>query len=168
MLIGNVNYADEVNRVAEFLADLKKLNRAYIAIPTRPPAEKWVIPPKEETIIEAFQAFSEKLGIDRVECLIGYEGDVFAFTGHVEEDLLSITAVHPMRETAIKEFLKKANADWEVVKRLLKEGKLTALEYEGHKYYVRKTTNRKQKQIRKKRKREDLGNLSRMVSPGGV
>lgn len=34
------------------------------------------------------------------EDLIGYEGNAFAFTGDVEEDLLSITAVHPMREDA--------------------------------------------------------------------
>jgi wyosine [tRNA(Phe)-imidazoG37] synthetase (radical SAM superfamily) len=138
MLIDNVNYEDEVDKIAEFLANLKKLNRAYIAVPTRPPTENWVTPPKEAAIIAAFQAFSKKLGIDRVEYLIGYEGNAFAFTGRVEEDLLSITAVHPMREAAITEFLKKANADWDVVERLLKEGKLVVLEYEGHRYYVRK------------------------------
>jgi len=46
-----------------------------------------------------------------VEYLIGYEGNAFAFTGNVEEDLLSITSVHPMREDAVKDFLKKANAE---------------------------------------------------------
>jgi wyosine [tRNA(Phe)-imidazoG37] synthetase (radical SAM superfamily) len=35
----------------------------------------------------------------------------FAFTVNVEEDLLSITLVHPMRESAVGEFLKKADAD---------------------------------------------------------
>jgi wyosine [tRNA(Phe)-imidazoG37] synthetase (radical SAM superfamily) len=138
MLMGNVNYGDGLDKIAEFLRNLEKLNRAYIAVPTRPPTENWVAPPKEETILAAFQAFSEKLGVDRVEYLIGYEGNAFSFTGRVEEDLLGITSVHPMREAAIMEFLKKASADWEVVERLLKEGKLVTLEYEGNRYYVRK------------------------------
>ena len=43
--------------------------------------------------------------------LIGYEGNAFAFAGNVEEDLLSISAVHPMREKAVSEFLARAGAD---------------------------------------------------------
>ena len=42
MLIGNMDYGHEFERIAEFLTELKKLNKAYIAIPTRPPTEKWV------------------------------------------------------------------------------------------------------------------------------
>jgi len=76
------------------------------------------------------QTFAKRLGSE-VEYLIGYEGDAFAFTENVEQDLLSITAVHPMRKEAVAEFLKKANADWEVVEKLLKENKLIELEYEG-------------------------------------
>jgi len=37
---------------------------------------------------------------------MGYEGNAFASTGNVEEDLLSITAVHPMREEGVKKLLK--------------------------------------------------------------
>lgn len=115
---------------------------AYIAIPTRPPAEKWVRPANEKTINEAFQIFAKALGSGRVEYLIGYEGNAFAFTGNVEEDLLSITSVHPMREDAVKDFLKKANAEWDVVKKLLKEGKLIELEYDGKRFYMRKLRSR--------------------------
>ncbi|RJS82551.1 radical SAM protein, partial [Candidatus Bathyarchaeota archaeon] len=35
-----------------------------------------------------------------------------------------------------------ANADWTVVERLLAEGKLIKLEYEGHIYYMRKLPSR--------------------------
>ena len=77
-----------------------------------------------------------------MEYLIGYEGNAFAFTGNVEEDLLSITSVHPMREDAVKDFLKKANAEWDVVKKLLKEGKLIELEYDGKRFYMRKLRSR--------------------------
>jgi wyosine [tRNA(Phe)-imidazoG37] synthetase (radical SAM superfamily) len=59
----------------------KKLNRAYVAVPTRPPTEKYIKPAREEVVNVAFQVFSEKLGVDRVECLIGYGGNAFAFTG---------------------------------------------------------------------------------------
>jgi len=138
MLIGNVPYGDELEKIAEFLAALKKLNKAYVAIPTRPPTENWVKRAKEDVINAAFQAFSKKLGASRVECLMRYEGCVFASTGNVEEDLLSITAVHPMREEAVKKLLEKADADWQVVETLVGENKLVELEYEGNTYYMRK------------------------------
>jgi len=144
MLIGGIDYGDEFKRIAEFLAKLEKLNRAYIAIPTRPPTEKWVKPAKEKDINAAFQVFSEKLGADRVEYLIGYEGNAFAFTGKVEEDLLSIMAVHPMRKDAVEDFLAKANADWRFIEGLLREGKLVELEYEGNRYYMRKLSSRRE------------------------
>jgi len=143
MLIDGINYGNEFEKTADFLKNLKKLDKAYIAIPTRPPAEEWVRPAKEETLNAAFQIFSEKLGADRVEFLIGYEGNAFAFTGRVEEDLLSITAVHPMRKEAVKEFLKKANSDWHVIKKLLEEDKLIELEYEGNKYHMRRLPSRR-------------------------
>jgi len=139
MLIGNTDYGNEFERIAEFLAELKKLNKAYIAIPTRPPTEKWVKRAKEDVINAVFQVFSKKLGASRVEYLVGYEGNAFASTGNVEEDLLSITAVHPMREEAVKKLLKKADADWQVIEKLLGENKLVELEYEGNTYYLRKT-----------------------------
>ncbi|ADT85165.1 radical SAM protein [Thermococcus barophilus] len=141
MLINGVDYGDEFEKISKFLKKLEP-DIAYIAIPTRPPAERWVKPASEETINRAFQIFAEALGSDRVEYLIGYEGNAFVFTGNVEEDLLSITAVHPMREDAVEDFLKKANADWSVVEKLLKEEKIIELEYEGRKFYMRKLKSR--------------------------
>jgi wyosine [tRNA(Phe)-imidazoG37] synthetase (radical SAM superfamily) len=138
MLIGSIEYGDEFKRIARFLAELKKLNKAYVAIPTRTPTEKWVKRAKEDVINAAFQAFSKKLGDSKFEYLMGYEGNAFASTGNVEEDLLSITAVHPMREEAVKKLLEKADTDWQVVEKLLGENKLIELEYEGNTYYLRK------------------------------
>ncbi len=144
MLIDSIDYGNEIERIAEFITELRKLDKAYIAIPTRPPTDKWVKPAKEEVVNAAFQVFSEKLGANRVEYLIGYEGNAFAYTGSVEEDLLSITAVHPMREEAVAEFLKKAYADWYIIEKLLEENKLVELGYEGNKYYMRKLPGRTQ------------------------
>jgi wyosine [tRNA(Phe)-imidazoG37] synthetase (radical SAM superfamily) len=118
-----------------FLLNLFSFNH-YLAIPTRPPAENWVRPPAPEDINVAFQVLREKL--DQVEYLIGYEGNAFASTGNVEEDLLSITSVHPMRESAVIELLKKADKDWSKVDKLIAQGKLVETDYEGQKYYMRK------------------------------
>ncbi len=145
MLVHGVNDdAEEINRVAEFLVNLKPV-KSYIAIPTRPPAESWVKPASERVINLAYQKFSEKLGENRVEYLIGYEGDNFASSGEFVKDLMSITSVHPMREEALENFLKKANSDWSVVHGLIKKGKLIELEFEGHKFYMRKLPSRRKK-----------------------
>jgi len=136
MLIQGINDSrDGIDRTANFMAKLKNA-KSYISIPTRPPTEKWVKPATEDTINIAYQTFKKK-SID-VEYLIGYEGNAFAFTGNVEEDLLSITSVHPMREEAVIEFLKKGEAEWALIERLIKEAKLVRIEYEGKKFYMRK------------------------------
>ncbi|MCD6144756.1 radical SAM protein [Thermococcus sp.] len=141
MLIDGINYGEEFKKIAEFLRELKP-DIAYIAVPTRPPWEKWVKPAREEVINMAFQAFAEVIGEEKVEYLIGYEGNAFAFTGNVEEDILSITAVHPMREDALRELLKKANVDWPTVEKLIEEGKLIELEYGEKRFYMRKLKSR--------------------------
>jgi wyosine [tRNA(Phe)-imidazoG37] synthetase (radical SAM superfamily) len=136
MLVAGVNDGEgPLREVANFLARLQPAV-AYLSIPTRPPAEEWVRAPDEAAINQAYQILSEKA--ERVECLIGYEGDAFAFTGNVEEDLLSITSVHPMREDAVGEFLARAKADWPVVHKLIEQGQLVETEYEGKRFYVRK------------------------------
>jgi hypothetical protein len=76
--------------------------------------------------------------LNHVEYLIGYEGNAFALTGNVEEDLLSITAVHPMRKEAVSQFLAKANVDWQVVINLCDQKRLIETSYNGHKFYMRK------------------------------
>jgi len=140
MLIRDVNDdTEELQKVADFIVKLNP-NRSYLSIPIRPPAEKWVTPATEHNINIAYQIFKGR-GLD-AEYLIGYEGNAFAFTGNVEEDLLSITSVHPMREEGVKEFLRKANAGWEVITELISKKKLIEVEYHGKKFYVRKIRRR--------------------------
>ena len=107
-----------------------------MAVPIRPPAEQWVTAPDEEQLNRFFQILSDK--VDPVEYLISYEGTNFTLTGKVEEDLLSITAVHPMREEAVGGVLAKAGADWSVVSALIDQGQLVETQYEGHTFYMRK------------------------------
>jgi wyosine [tRNA(Phe)-imidazoG37] synthetase (radical SAM superfamily) len=140
MLVAGINDGEgHLGTVADFLARLQPA-ASYLAIPTRPPAEKWVRAPDEATLNRAYQILNEKVG--RVEYLVGYEGNAFAFTGDVEEDLLSITAVHPMREDAVTAFLAQAGAAWAAVHRLLAEDQLVETDYGGHRFYLRKLGKR--------------------------
>ena len=135
MLIQGVNDdAEEINRIAEFI-DRVGPSKSYLSIPTRPPTEKWVEPAAEESINTAYQIFTEN-SID-VEHLIGYEGNEFAFTGNVEEDLLSITSVHPMKEEAVEELLAKAGKKWDVIDKLITGNLLIETEYKREKFYMR-------------------------------
>jgi hypothetical protein len=73
-----------------------------------------------------------------VETLFGYEGNAFAFTGNAEKDLLAITAVHPMREDAVRDYLARAGVGWPAVQRLVTEDKLVKVEYGSHIFYLRR------------------------------
>jgi wyosine [tRNA(Phe)-imidazoG37] synthetase (radical SAM superfamily) len=136
MLVTGVNDGEEdLQAVAEFLARLQP-DRAYLSIPTRPPAEPWAQPPSEQVVNRAYQILKKE--VEQVEYLIGYEGNAFAFTGDVEQDLLSITAVHPMRQDAVSEYLARAGAGWQVVGRLVAQGELIQADHAGHTFYLRK------------------------------
>jgi len=136
MLVKGVNdSSDNAEGVAEFL---KKLNPAcsYISIPIRPAWEKSVQLPTEDIINMFYQTFKSR--IENVEYLIGYEGNEFASTGIVEDDILSITSVHPMREDAVAEFLSAAGAEWHVISSLIEQDKLIETTYNNQKFYLRK------------------------------
>jgi len=141
MLIRDTNDGREnLESIADFLSRLQPAI-AYLSIPTRPPAEKSVHSPDEVVINRSYQILSKQ--IDRVEYLIGYEGDAFASTGNIEEDLLSITSVHPMREKAVKELLLKTGNDWSSVQKLIDQGNIIESNYDGWKFYVRRFPKRK-------------------------
>ena len=136
MLLAGINDDESsLQAIAEFL---EKVNPAiaYISVPTRPPAEKWATMPSEESINRAYQIFCAR--VKHVELLVGYEGDSFDLTGNVERDLLAIAAVHPMREAAVRKFLQQAQESWEVVQRLIDQGKLVKTEYQGNNFYLRR------------------------------
>jgi len=139
MLVKDRNVDDaSALAIADFL---NKLNPAktYFLTPTRPPAVSTIHPPTQAELNRFYQIISPKL--PNIEYLTNYEGNAFASTGNVEEDLLSITAVHPMRVEAVYELLAKNKADWEIVENLLRNGKIMATEYEGNKFYIRRFNN---------------------------
>lgn len=136
MLVKGFNdHRSNIEEIADFLSKIKPAI-AYLSVPTRPPAEKGVEMPDESAINLAYQVLKEKL--DLVECLTGYEGNEFFASGNVEEDVLSITSVHPMREDALKTFLEKTSANWETVEEMIQKNLLVELEFGSHKFYLRK------------------------------
>ncbi len=137
MMLKHVNDTDQnFVQLADFLAHLQPAV-TYLSVPTRPPAEEWAQLPDGNTINKAYQILRDK--VECLEYLIDYEGDNFASTGNsVEEDILSITAVHPMRDDALETFLKKSGADWETIRQMLVNKQLIETEYLGHRFYLRK------------------------------
>jgi wyosine [tRNA(Phe)-imidazoG37] synthetase (radical SAM superfamily) len=140
MLLGGINEAEaDVSAIAEFLQNVG-ITRAYLAIPTRPTAESDLKMPDESALNRAFQIFAA--AVPRVEYLIGYEGDEFGSGGDAREDLLGITAVHPMRVSAIERLLQRTGQDWSLVQTMVDRGELTEVTYLGNRYYLRHLSRR--------------------------
>ena len=135
MLLKDINdHKNEIDDIATTLTTIKP-KIAYIAVPTRPPAVKTVKPATEETVTRAYHVFSSKGLV--AELLVGYEGNAFAASGDARNDILSITAVHPMRWDALENLLKKNRASWHVVNELVQEDRLTKIQYGDFTYYAR-------------------------------
>ena len=139
MLIGELNDSESSLRATgEFLAALQP-DTAYISIPTRPPAEKNVRPAAAEVLISAYQIIREVVG--KVELLTGYEGNEFSSTGDARNDILSITAVHPMRQDAVEDLLNKSGSRWSLIENMLANCEIHRVEYNGSKYFLRNLRN---------------------------
>jgi len=135
MVVAGVNDTSiQAKATASFLTLLAP-ERAYISVPTRPPAVPWVQQPSGDAIVAYHEELSDQ--VDNVEYLLGYEGSDFSAAGDPRESLLSITAVHPMRTEAVEQLLATSGADWTVVENLLHDGSLSEAVYNGHKYYMR-------------------------------
>ena len=136
MLVSGLNdTAGAAQELAEFLGRLTP-EVAYLSIPMRPPSEKDICPPDEAALNLVYQKVCRH--VEHVELLTGYEGNAFAASGNPVEDLLSITAVHPMREEAVHDLLSRSGAEWALVQGLLDERRLVQTEYQGRKFYVRR------------------------------
>ena len=130
-------YSDQeaqMDQTALFIAHLKPA-KAYLSIPTRPPAMKEIKPATLETLTEAWKIF-QKAGL-KTELLTGFEGTDTGTTGNAIEDILNITAVHPLREDTIVKILKQENADNSIVDSLIAQGLITEVKHGGKTYYVR-------------------------------
>ena len=135
MLIKDLNdQEDPFNHLVQFLTQLHP-NKAYLSIPIRPPAHDSVKAPESERVNYLYQKLNKRL--KDVELLVNSEGEDFAYTGDVAQDILSITSVHPMTEAAVLELLSKSQADRKTIKNLIDQQLLKEIQFEGKKYYLR-------------------------------
>jgi len=138
MIIKNINDSIEnFKSNIDFISSID-VDKAYISIPIRPPAEKWVLPPTKDKIVEAHEIYREKLG-DRVELLIKPEGEKFlSSTGEIVEDFLATISVHPMREDYAYKFIEKSGEiPSKILKKLLEEKKILRIKYRGKYFYIK-------------------------------
>jgi wyosine [tRNA(Phe)-imidazoG37] synthetase (radical SAM superfamily) len=136
LLIAGVNDSEEsIADTASFLEQLGP-SAAYLGIPTRPPAERWVGPATGQSVTQAHQVFSRRLS--RVELLTDHEGTDFGTSGDIETNLLAITSVHPMREAALRALLAESGTGWSLVEGLIARGVLAELEYRNEKFFLRR------------------------------
>jgi wyosine [tRNA(Phe)-imidazoG37] synthetase (radical SAM superfamily) len=136
MLVNGINDSKEhLFRLSELIHTASP-SKAYISIPIRPPAEKNIRPPDEETLNEAWQIIS-KTGIS-AELLTGFEGSWAGYTGNAYEDILNITAVHPLREETLARLLLNDGAGMNVIDSLISQRLIKETIYDGKKYYMRK------------------------------
>ena len=136
MLVAGLNDGDgDIAAVGRFIA-ATHIGRAYLAIPHRPPAVAGVRGPDEALVLRAFRTLAEQ-GLE-VELLTAYEGDTFAFGGDLRAEILAISAVHPLRTSAIEALLEKSGGGMALVEELLAAGELRRLEHEGEVFYLRR------------------------------
>lgn len=136
LLVGGINDGDAaVGAVADFLG-AAGIRLAYLSIPHRPPSEKTVACPDEATVARAWQRMSERVA--RVELLTAYEGDSFAPLDDPRAQLLAVTAVHPMRASAVGALLAKAGLDMTVARELVAAGELREVSHGGEVFFIRR------------------------------
>ena len=124
MLVDGLNdSAEALEKLADFLAMVRP-QIAYLLVPTRPPAERSVRRPSNARLLEAARMIRRTAGV-KVEWITGDEReDGFFCTGDIVEDLLSITAVHPLRAEIVDEITKHRASGENLVEELVKQGLL--------------------------------------------
>ncbi len=135
MLVKGIN--DSIESLYKTAGFIKQIHpkKAYILIPTRPPAEANTKVPEDRILTAAQQIFCSV--IDNAKLLVYDEDNNFSFFSDTEQELLSIIAVHPMREDAVKEFLYKSNASWDLIINLIEKNTIRKIEFSENTYFIK-------------------------------
>lgn len=135
MLVEGYNDStDMLQHTAAFIARLKPI-KAWLSIPVRPPAIRDIKPASHRKITEAWYLFQD--AGNKTELLTGFEGTDTGTTGNAFEDILSMTAVHPLREDALSELLRLDHSDHSIIHSLLAQRLIRKINYKGKPWYVR-------------------------------
>ena len=88
--------------------------------------------------LTSLSIFQKKIGY--VEQLFSHPKDSFSIIGNIEQNLINIASVHPLRKQDIMELLSKSKSTWHTVESLLKKGYLIEKKYKGEYFYLTKHT----------------------------
>jgi wyosine [tRNA(Phe)-imidazoG37] synthetase (radical SAM superfamily) len=135
MMIDGIN--DAPAETGQILNYLKKLQPdiSYIAIPTRPPADRNIKPANSQSVLSTYHLFNDNL--KRVELLTAYEGNNFKSISNIHDDILDIAAVHPIRSDALQKMLQDTHTDWTLIYNMINKGELIKYDYQGYNYYLK-------------------------------
>ena len=131
LVAGRNDSSEQLEALAELVGCLEP-SRACLATPIRPPAESDVRPPDQPTLLRAWVAFRAR--VDEVELLASEPEGEFAGSGAPVDELLSILAVHPMRESAVRRFLSEREIDPATIEQLLDADRVVRIVQEGQAY----------------------------------
>ena len=133
MLVGGVN--DSLTSLLSIRKVLREIgpDRLYVAVPTRPPAEIWALPPSKGSLRQVFDVFPEAMDMTEPE-----EGPFLRNEEEREAELIEIAKNHPLREDQAFELLSMSlglEGARDSILRMVQEGRLVAVNYEGTTFY---------------------------------
>lgn len=141
MLVSGINdTVSSIKSLSEFLLTLQPL-KSYLSIPIRPPAESWVQPPDPEILLTLLEELTKRCPF--IDLLFDMEEGDFTSTGDLVRDILAITAVHPMREEALRRMVARSHESWDMVESLITSGELLVVYYRDERYFINQNSNQR-------------------------
>ncbi|RLF10547.1 MAG: radical SAM protein [Thermoprotei archaeon] len=137
MLVQGLNDSEESLRyTAGFIAQVKP-SVAYISIPVRPPAEKWIKSPSDSSLVAAYSIFKETVDA-QVELLASIEPPP-EVRGDAVKYLVSTVSVHPLKlEYAVKILEDSGLNPSDVLDELVKSEVISKVEYGGSTFIIKR------------------------------
>jgi len=138
MLVEGINdNSNSIHHLSHFLGELRP-HRAYLSIPIRPPAEERVKPPSNAVLSEIIRILRQEHNF--IQPLFENEQQGFLSTGDLRRNILEITAVHPIRESALRDMVFQSGNDWQVIEKMLDDGQLIRIQYAGEAFFRKNLT----------------------------
>lgn len=133
MLVAGVNDSPlEIDAVACRLAALRPAI-AFIDVPLRPPAERWVRIPSRRTLLRARDRIAREVA--DVRLLTEPSPGPLPDRGDVVANVLALTTVHPVAVDAIDALLTRAGVPPSTLSALVQNGRLERVRHQGRAYY---------------------------------
>ncbi|RJP66177.1 MAG: radical SAM protein [Ignavibacteriales bacterium] len=139
MLVKNINdNIQEIEQVGNFLKKFRS-DKSYFTIPTRPPTESFATAPDRKTL-DQLSDYIEK-NIPNSETLFSPESNSFYAAGEIEDEILGITRVHPMREESLLKLIKDMGGNKETLLQMIIHNQLQKIFYQDKFFYSTKDNN---------------------------